>query len=79
MLTENVWDKIYFLEYEYVYPFYVATTTIPCRIRGAKGSFINFIKIALTRFYHLEVIYVMYPHNPHSLHAENEICKVENH
>ena len=21
MLTENVWDKIYFLEYEYVYPF----------------------------------------------------------
>ena len=73
------------LEYEYVYPFYVATTTIPffsiCRIRdGAKGSsFINFIKIALTRFYHLEVIYVMYPHNPHSLHAENEKYKLENH
>ena len=83
MLTENVWDKIYFLEYEYVYPFYVATTTIPFfsirRIRGAKGSFINFIKIALTRFYHLEVIYVMYPQEQHSLHAENEKCKSENH
>ena len=48
-----------------------------CRIHSK--SFINFIKIALTRFYHLEVMYVMYPHNPHSLDAENEICKVENH
>ena len=31
-----------------------------CRIHSK--SFINFIKIALTRFYHLEVMYVMYPH-----------------